>query len=505
MATRGRSCPDRRHSNDAAQRWAALLLERLRVAATAAEREQLLRELDQPYLLGEDDALALYRIAGRSSSEFIRRHAPRGRRAEDARLPWSRMMREAMGHGDEDLYFALYRAQVPPDQWARETLELARRIANPEVLCAELNRRHPQRWRADIAPHLHALAQRRGEHILPYLQDHSAQIWSTKRRAGAKEMADLARLRGWWGLWGTLAALSATPADYDELVATVIGNHSTPEMQVRQQLLQLASGADTKGTRLHLKDATLLALYRRFPHYVSGPFRAQLAVSVRRPRTAVLQLAIEQHDEEVVDLLATQLAAYQPRSGDSALIETARLAAAYYAQLGLHGTPLAARVGRILKRIPPGTIRGPAELERRNPLAELLFGVSRAALLTNQELLAELLGARNRYVVSLALQTLGDAGMKASGQINANLEALLATAARPFERPALGRLLRVLAATSSESTARLVLEWTREQLSQATSSASIDSLAGLAGALLQRFPRLRSSIEQPVVYRRRAA
>ena len=186
MSERASSRPDRRHSEEIARRWAAELLARFRAAEGSAQREQVLRELDRPLLLDEDAALELYRLQPDVASGFVRRHAPRGRRAEDARLPWQRLMREALGQGDDELHFALYRAQVPPEQWARDTLELARRVANPERLCEELELRHPQRWRPDVGPHLHALAQLRGEHVLPYLEGHAVEVWSARRRRRAQ-------------------------------------------------------------------------------------------------------------------------------------------------------------------------------------------------------------------------------------------------------------------------------------------------------------------------------
>ena len=105
------------------------------------------------------------------------------------------------------------------------------------------------------------------------------------------------------------------------------------------------AGEAASGFDKPLKDATLLALYERFPHYVRGPFRGRLAPSVRQPRTALLKRAVDQHDEELVDLLASHLGAYQPRSGDSALIDAAQLLATYYAaavldDAGHEGPPL---------------------------------------------------------------------------------------------------------------------------------------------------------------------
>jgi hypothetical protein len=135
VTTRTGSRPDRRHTDEIARRWAEELVPQFRSAEGTVRREQVLLELDRPLLLDEDSALELYRLQPELASGFIRRHFPRGRRAEDARLPWLRLMREALGQGDNELYFALYAAQVPPEQWARDTLELARRVANPERLC----------------------------------------------------------------------------------------------------------------------------------------------------------------------------------------------------------------------------------------------------------------------------------------------------------------------------------------------------------------------------------
>jgi len=58
----------------------------LRAAESPAQREQVLRELDRPLLLDEDSAVELYRLQPDLTSGFVRRHAPRGRRAEDARF-----------------------------------------------------------------------------------------------------------------------------------------------------------------------------------------------------------------------------------------------------------------------------------------------------------------------------------------------------------------------------------------------------------------------------------
>jgi hypothetical protein len=509
MSERPSSRPDRRHSEEIARRWAAELLARLRSADGPAQREQVLRELDRPLLLDEDSALELYRLQPDLASGFIRRHAPRGRRAEDARLPWLRLLREALGQNDNELYFALYGAQVPPEQWARDTMELARRVASPERLCEELDRRHPQRWRADIGPHLHALAQLRGEHMLPYLEGHATEVWSARRRAGRAEMAELARRRGWWELWAQLTVLCTSAAEYDAEVMALVQDQASPEAHVRQQLLQLAGApAATQpagGADRPLKDATLLALYERFPHYVRGPFRGRLAPSIKQPRTALLRRAVEQRDDELIDLLASHLSAYQPRSGDTALIDAAQLGADYYARLALDDASHAARVVRILKRVPAGTVQSLRQLERANPLARTLFARVRSAAGTSPETVAELLVAPDRQILSLGLDALAQAGARSAPIVDANVDLLLEMLARSVDRPAAKRVLKVLGTVDTRQSAQRVLEHVREKLAHTGAGEPREAFAALAGELLQRFPDLRTPGEQPVVYRKRAA
>ncbi len=509
MSTHGASRPERRHSDEQARRWAAELIARFRSAGSPAEREQVLRELDRPLLLDEEAALELYRLQPGLVSGFISRHAPRGRRAADAHLPWLKLMREALGQGDNELHFALYRAQVSAEQWARDTMELARRVASPERLCEELDRRHPQRWRADIGPHLHALAQLRGEHILSYLERHASEVWTARRRAGRAEMAELARRRSWWELWAELTISCASPAEYDAAVMVLVLDQTLPEAQVRQQLLQLAGAPGTAegtgGLARPLKDATLLALYQRFPHYVRGPFRARLAPSVKQPRAALLRRALEQRDDELVDLLASHLAAYQPRSGDTALMDAVQLAADYYAGVAPDEGSSATRAVRILKRVPAGTIQSLRELEHANPLARTLFARVRSAAQGSTETVAELLAAPDRQVLSLGLDALAQAGARSALVVDANLDLLLEVLARPTNRPAARLVLKVLRAVDTQESAQRVLACVRGKLSDPSDLAPREALAALAGELLQRFPDLREDSEQGVVYRKRVS
>ena len=335
MSERAGSRPDRRHSEEIARRWAAELLARFRSADGAAQREQVLRELDRPLLLDEDSALELYRLQPDLASGFIRRHAPRGRRADDARLPWAAP--DARGAGTRRRRAAL--RPVPCAGPARAVgarhLELARRVANPERLCEELERRHPQRWRADVGPHLHALAQLRGEHMLSYLEGHATEVWSARRRAGRAEMAELARRRGWWELWAQLTVCCTSAAEYDAEVMTLVQDQASPEAQVRQQLLQLAGApAAAERSERHRQAAqgcdaagALPALPALCARTVSRTARTLGQAASHRPARARRRAARRRAHRSA----RQPPGAYQPRSGDTALIDAAQLAANYYA------------------------------------------------------------------------------------------------------------------------------------------------------------------------------
>src|SRR4029077_4288638 len=119
----------------------------------------------------------------------------------DAYSPWQRLVQQAQARGDEALCFALYRTQAPSEQWVRDTNELASGMVDPQALYAELERRHPTRWREDLGPQLAQLALRRGEDVLPYLLQHALEIWSARRRSGYQQMAELSRRLGWLELW----------------------------------------------------------------------------------------------------------------------------------------------------------------------------------------------------------------------------------------------------------------------------------------------------------------
>jgi hypothetical protein len=516
MAQRPRIRPDRRHLSEDAQRWRAALAARYPACATPEQRAALLQELDLPYILDEDTALALYAAQPSLSSEFILHHLPRGRRAEDARLPWTQLMGQALGRDDAALHFALYRMQATPQEWARDTLELARRLSDADTLCAELERRHPQRWRADVGPHLVALASERGEHMLAYLERHAAEVWSPSRRSGYEEMAGLAQRRGWWELWATLIRSCAPPGQYDREVMALLQDANAEEASLRQRLLVLAGvwsplGGARRPARLKpLREETLLALYRRFPHLARGPFRPQLDPSPTRPLSRLVALALEDSDEELIDHLATRLAAHRARSGAERLLESARRIAVHLGSRASSEEELDRRAAAILRRVRAGP-GGVQAASRRNALARLLVERAAHACAADPAIARSFLEAPEMQVRAIAVRAITaalEAGatasdLQAGGAAQPNLaDMLLDALAQPLPSTVRRGAVRALGRAALSHTEREhVASWARQSLARGGLTPDPDVLTLLA-LQLSRLPALRLEGETPLVLRR---
>jgi len=492
---------ERRRTQEDARRWAAELVTRFCAATTAEQRSGILTELDQPYILDEEAALELYRVEPRLTSTFIQRHLPRGRRAEDANSTWHRMMGQAQAHGDEPLYFALYRAQAAAEQWARDTDHLALRVDDPQLLCAELERRHPNRWRPDVGPQLAKLAQERGAHLLPYLMQHALEVWSASRRSGYAQMTGLARRGAWLELWAALLGACASTAEYDREVMTLVQDRSASEPQLLQRLVALAGAGTRSGGRPRpLRDDTLLALYDRFPELARGPFRPQLEPSPSRPRSGLIEKAIERLDEELIDLVAARLAVRAERSGAERLLAVAASAARYLEGAAADPVSLGRRATAILRRVPRRSIRNRRELTRRNPLARLLFERAGEACLAAPEAAAQLLSAEDDHVCALAVHALTTDDPRALPLARRNRELLFSSLERRLPSPVRRQALRVLdSLADSPAEAVQLLTWARTLLARGDRPPG---LLGLVARQLNRHPMLQQAGERPVVYRR---
>ena len=504
-----RRFPDRRRVDPNALQWASKLVSRYAVAASREQRNAILLELDLPYILDEDAALALYRLDAEVSGPFIQRHLPAGRRAEDERLPWHRLMGHALSRADSALYFALYRRQAPTEQWLRETEQLCRDLTNPYTLCPELEQRHPQRWRAQTGPHLFALAQVHGEAMLPYLVRHGAEIWAGGRRIGYQQIVELAYARGWWELWAALLRGGASAPEYDAAVSALASDGATSDADLMHRLLLLAGVGLAPGNRARrdkpLREDTILGLYERFPHLVRGPYRNQLDPSSRRPLTGVLELAIRQRDDEVIERLAARLAVRADRSGADELLQAAAHTARFLETVADDDAAEHAATA-ILKRIPAKAIRNSRELLRRNPLARLLFARAHQACMHHAQDAADLLQAAERHVCAFAASALASDAPQAQAQARANLDILLMALDRGLPRSIIRRVLRGLERIPDTPVqAAQIVDWARDKLAADEPRFPKEGLLSLIAHQLSRFPVLCFVEERAVIYRRRAA
>jgi len=493
---------ERRRTQEDARRWAADLVTRFCAATTVEQRSGVLLELDFPYILDEEAALELYRADPPLASEFIQRHLPRGRRADDAGASWQRMLGQAQAHGDEPLYFSLYRAQATPEQWARDIGQLALRVDDPELLCAELERRHPNRWRPDVGPELAKLGQERGAHVLPYILQHTGEVWSTERRSGYEDIAALALRQGWIGLWAALIGACATPAEYDREVFNLVQDNSMAEAELRQRLVSLSgagSGAPG-GRRKPLRDASLLALYDRFPDLARGSFQVQLEPSAGRPRSALINKAIERRDDALIDTVAARLVVRSERSGAERLLAVAAVTAGYLETAAPDTIDLGRRAAAILKRLPPRSIRNPRELVRRNPLARLLLERAQGACLTTPDVASTLLRAEDDHVCAIAVRALSTDDPRAIALARQSRPLLLRSLERRLPSTARREALRALdKLTDGPAEAAQLVAWARTLLARGDVSPG---LLALVARQVSANPALIGRGENPVVYRR---
>ncbi|HXX11439.1 MAG TPA: hypothetical protein VEK05_07960 [Burkholderiales bacterium] len=496
---------ERRRSREQAQLWATELVTRFCAASDAGERAAVLAQSDLPHVLDENAALALYLAEPALTSGFIERHLPRGRRADDPHSPWQRLMDQAQARDDQALYFALYRAQAAPGQWVQDVSRLARSVADAGLLCTELRRRHPNRWRPDVGPQLAQLAQERGEHLLPYLLESAGDVWSLRRRAGYEQIAELARRRGWLELWAAVLGSCASSTEYEREVQKLVQDKEVPETELTALLASLgcAGAGRAPGDRIKsLRDSTLLALYERFPQLVRSAFAYQLNATPNRPRAAVVDLAITRRDDALIDLVAARLAVRTERSGAERLLQVAAKIARYVETSASSAGAVESRSLQILASVPPRSIRSERELVARNPLARLLFERAANGCLASEQAAAQLLRAPDDRVCAIAVRALSGGDPCATAIARQVREPLLAALERRLPRSvgqhALGALDRLV---DGPGAAAHLVSWARRS---AEARGPQDGLLALLARQLRAHPALQEPGEKPVIYRRAA-
>jgi hypothetical protein len=494
--------------------WLRDLLNRYRAAGTRYERGRVLARFDLPGGLhgglDEDTAVALYEHDPVAAAPFLRKHAPGSGYPQAKRVRWNRLAELVRQRGDDATYFALYRKQVPLQDWAHEVLRLAE-LPDCGALVEELRKRHPEGWNLDLGDGLEQLLRRRGRDIFPYLKE----LFGPPRRARLafgifRRLAEVAREHDWLDLWGALLRLGASVDEYNQEVSLLLAERRLPDAEVQRRLCLLAgvvqewSGGGNLAPVPLLRDATAVALHERFPALVRGPFRIQLGVYGGCPRLLDRLLAAE--DEALLDYLASRVVTWvlYPRTDADTVGQVTRLAN-YYRQLLNRGLAFAERAAAVLCQVPADRLSyHHAEQSRPNALANLLFGRTAAACLDEPRVVRDLLEAPAIPVLALALRALARDDDRARLLARQNVDLLEAALVRPLPRAVRLPALRALAnAAGDADTARRVHDRARAALDLRDRGYPREQLIGLLGQLLHRWPELRQPWEQPIVYVRR--
>ena len=238
-----------------------------------------LDEFDDWFQLDEDTALALY-AADRSTRDFLLKHLPQSFWGVEKRTLWTRLIAAASGAGDEKLQFSLYRKQMPLKQWSSEVLALAKQIADPQQLNAELSLRHLEGYGLPLGDTLVQLLKSRGRDVMPYVREKLKDVYGGYYGSKPQPLVSLAYERGWWDLWAAAIRVSSDNKLFNKAVGELLAAGKIDEVDRLNRLAALAgvsrewNWAGFGLASVHGLDDELAArLYRRYPHLIHGPFR----------------------------------------------------------------------------------------------------------------------------------------------------------------------------------------------------------------------------------------
>jgi hypothetical protein len=507
---------DWRKRDARAERIMTDLQARFAAAASPSQRQVVLRKFELWFSLDEDNACHLYERDHRAAGPFILRRLPSSWLGDNKRKLWTRLIALADAKKDEDFRWRLYRRQVPLPDWTNECLGLCRSIRDGAELCRELERRHPEGWGVNLAESFYQIVQQRGRDVFPYVIRHLGQVWrSWFGRGSYGKMADYARDQGWWDLWSALIRTCASPKEFSKQVLRLVEERNLPEDVVVERLLALAGASREWNwpglgiTTVHqLDESVALSLYERFPDLVRGPYKPHVQANIwGETYTKLLDHFISVGDEEMVDHLASRIVTRSGRWGNaSKLLGDAEKLADYYLALKTDEAVFSRRAASVLGRVPAYSIWQYNPLIKENRLARLLFERSASSYLADPQSMADLVEASEIHVMALAYRALGLDDPRAREQAAAHLPLLLGTLLRPMQRDTRTLAFGALANAAGDlESACLILERAKDALNLPDTRYPKDRLLGLIGRILHRWPELRGTKEQPVVYERQAA
>lgn len=534
------------------QRYVAALKEAYQAAPTAAARAIVLDEFDDWFSLDEATARALYG-ADRAASAFILKHLPRSYWDDAKRQMWEGLGGDARIKGDNKLYGALYRALMPVKRWEEEVQLLGQAIADPVQLNDALNERHITGYGLKRGPVVLKLLQKRGRDVFPYVREHLSDFVGGWDGDPVKPIVELAAKNGWWDLWASAIRTGRGAQHFNKAVSDLVSDETLDDATRRERLKALAGASQEwnwPGVGLamvhSLDDTPAVALYKRYPDLVHGPFKPNVTPTWWRPSNGLLEAALLARDEELIDIIASRTvtrvqnrwdddqeqkaqasfadwekslggggnetakpARAQAKKTDKPKPKSAKSVLADYYQ-GIRDKDedaFARRAANVLTRIPAYAVYDMNGVLRSNPLARLMFVRSLDSYLAVPGAVRDLIEGSEINVMMLAYRILAQDDVRARQIAADNIEILLGTLLRPIFRktrlPAFDALAN--AARHDEETAKRVLQRARDALRLPDKKYPKEELIGLIAKVLAAQPALAEARERPVIYRRAAA
>lgn len=484
------------------------LLDRFGQADSPAQRQLVLDRFRIWFQMDEPTACALYERDPRLAADFLGSRIPSGGWGEEKRKPWNRLLELAEQRGDEAFRARVYRNRVPVKEWIADVEEACHRYSDPGDLIGWLKAHHPAGWGLKLGDGFVRALQLRGRDVLPWVFEH---LGSTGRGllfdGSFKKIKTLSEENGWWDLWTALIRVAGTDKEFNEAVSEQLKQGDEAEAVRRLGMLAGVSREFNFGgfglARIHpLKDKLAVDLYRAFPDLVRRPFRAHLQSTSWNRYPDLTREFLHSEDEAMIDFMAgralTYVRYFAGKKAEDEIDELSR----YYE--GLKGDPVrfAERAASALAQVPAYTIYNYRKLIQENRLARLLLERSPREYLASGRAMAELVEAQEIHVMALAYRILALDDPRAREAAVDNVDILIGVLLRPLQRktrlPAFQALIN---AAETEELAHRILLRAREAMDLPDKKYPKESLVGLIGQLLHRWPQLREPSEQPLIFR----
>lgn len=498
--------------------WRRELAIQYRAAKTPAAQAVVLEEFDAWFELDESAALDLYAV-NPACRWFLLKHLPRqysfwgGR---EKREMWRKMIAATLAANDDELAMAIYRRQVDLKQWESDIERLARDVSNPDRLCDELRKRHPEGWGLKLGAGALKLLRLRGRAVMPYIREKLNTIVGGWYGSAPDAILELAQQSGWWNLWAAVVRTAHQPKHFNQEVGRLLDDAALDDATRLERLRALAGVSQEWNwpgagfARVHsLEDGLAARLYERYPAIVRGPFKPHVVPTSWQGGPKLLAAAQRAADDEMVDLLASRYVA-RPKyeyawavKEQAAIMRAAEeLAASLESLRDRDEAAFARRAANILTQVPAFSIYNYELLLRTNSLARLLFVRSFSAFLSVPDAVRDLIEGSEVHVQMLAYRVLAEADERARTLAAESLDILQGTLLRPLHRKtrlaAFGALAN--AAHADRGAAARVLRRAREALCLPDKRYPKEDLVGLIGQVLHAWPELRGPRERPIIY-----